>query len=141
MARFRSPEELLAAAKGQSVGQLARRGLGATVLAFFGSVILGMQSLTNLFLSLLESLAEITGRVVITVILVPLGILERGGQVSEAALQQFGILGIVMALLLVAVYFLFLGRLRSEEETGNLFGILPFDTPIIGAEEEADIDD
>ena len=73
----------------------------------------------------------------------PAALIEAGSRISEnAILAVFGetIAGILalpltVALALASLYLL--ATFLDEEETGNLFPGLPFDVPVIGADEEA----
>jgi len=76
----------------------------------------------------------------------PAALIDSGAEISETAIRAVfgetlaGILALplTVALALAALYLL--ATFLDEEETGNLFPGLPFDVPIIGADEEA-VDD
>lgn len=73
----------------------------------------------------------------------PAALIEAGSRISENAIMAvFGetiagtlALPLTVALALASLYLL--ATFLDEEETGNLFPGLPFDVPVIGADEEA----
>ena len=76
----------------------------------------------------------------------PAALIEAGARISENAITSVfgaelgGILALPLTVALALASLYLLATFLDEEETGNLFPGLPFDVPIIGADEEA-VDD
>ena len=76
----------------------------------------------------------------------PADLIEAGSTISENAITAVfgetlaGILALPLTVALALASLYLLATFLDEEETGNLFPGLPFDVPVIGADEEA-VDD
>jgi hypothetical protein len=76
----------------------------------------------------------------------PATLIEAGSRISENAITAVfgetlaGILALPLTVALALASLYLLATFLDEEETGNLFPGLPFDVPVIGADEEA-VDD
>ncbi|EMA71954.1 hypothetical protein [Halorubrum distributum] len=72
----------------------------------------------------------------------PAELIEAGSRISENAItavfgaELAGILALPLTVALALASLYLLATFLDEEETGNLFPGLPFDVPIIGADEE-----
>jgi len=72
----------------------------------------------------------------------PAALIEAGARISENAITSVfgaelgGILALPLTVALALASLYLLATFLDEEETGNLFPGLPFDVPIIGADEE-----
>ena len=73
----------------------------------------------------------------------PAALIEAGSRISENAIMAVfgetiaGILALPLTVALALASLYLLATFLDEEETGNLFPGLPFDVPVIGADEEA----
>jgi hypothetical protein len=73
----------------------------------------------------------------------PADLIESGSTISENAITAVfgetlaGILALPLTVALALASLYLLATFLDEEETGNLFPGLPFDVPVIGADEEA----
>lgn len=76
----------------------------------------------------------------------PAGLIEAGAEISRTSIAAVfgetiaGILALPLTVALALASLYLLATFLDEEETGNLFPGLPFDVPVIGADEEA-VDD
>lgn len=77
----------------------------------------------------------------------PADLILAGSAISETAIRSVfgetiaGILALPLTVGLALLSLFLLARFLNEEETGNLFPGLPFDVPVIGADEEAVADE
>ena len=73
----------------------------------------------------------------------PASLIEAGAEISRTSIASVfgetiaGILALPLTVALALVSLYLLATFLDEEETGNLFPGLPFDVPVIGADEEA----
>ena len=73
----------------------------------------------------------------------PAALIQAGSRISENAIMAVfgetiaGILALPLTVALALASLYLLATFLDEEETGNLFPGLPFDVPVIGADEEA----
>ena len=73
----------------------------------------------------------------------PAALIEAGSRISENAIMAVfgetiaGILALPLTVALALASLYLLATFLNESETGNLFPGLPFDVPVIGADEEA----
>jgi len=73
----------------------------------------------------------------------PAALIQAGSAISESAIRSVfgetlaGILALPLTVALALASLYLLAEFLNEKETGNLFPGLPFDVPVIGADEEA----
>lgn len=126
-------------AQEMTIGDAVRNGVGAYILSLFGSLITGTQAAFNLLIIPLRALADVSGDVIITWMLAPMGIVDAGAATSATAVQDFGILGLPIGYVVVLGGFAITVMYLRWEPSSD-FSIIPgtpdAPTDFVGADED-----
>ena len=136
-----SAESLLERSRGRSLKSITKQGIGAWLLTVSTSAILGFQAIVELFvLTPVEVLQRVMAQVATSLILEPLGVVERGAETSGEAITDLFLFGLPLSVVIVLGSFLIIALYLRERETSDL---LPgtFTDFIGGTEEEANAED
>lgn len=139
-----SPRQLLALARGRSLTEIAREGLGGYLLALATSAITGLQVVFEFLFAPVILAVDVLEAAVNQLVIRPLGLTDFGFAVTARSLVQFDFLALpVSSFLGLFTVLIFIGFLALGI-TGN-FGLI-FDNPIVDfltttPEEEFDDED
>jgi hypothetical protein len=146
-----SVQELLDEAKGRDLGQIAKQGIGAYMLALVAAAISGLQTIVDLLLLPFEEFYKVGTTSISEVFIEPWNIVTGGGNVEVGAIEataealagQFGFLSlpvanfVVLLGILVVVVFIALG-ITSNFAPGVLVDNPIWDAIFGTPEEEGD---
>ncbi|GGL26044.1 hypothetical protein GCM10009037_07110 [Halarchaeum grantii] len=136
-------EYYLDRARGTSLTNLAKRGVGGWLLALAGAGITGMQSMLQLLLTPVELLTDLMAASVNAFFLEPFGIVIAGASASAEGARQFGIFGLIVAVLIVLASFWIVIQYINQQDTTDvpIPGLTVDVIPFVGVDEEVDAED
>lgn len=138
-----STTDLLDRARGRGLTGIAKQGLGSWILAIITAGVTGLQSVLQLLLVPVDLILELADASVAAFFLEPFGIVSTGAATTAAAVSEFGIFGLLVAVSTVlATLWIIIQYLQEQPTTDVPIPGLSFDViPFVGVEEEIDDDD
>ena len=129
-----------------SSGGKATTVLSASVIGLITSPFIAIVDIINAITDFATAPFEGAGESISTLfdglLTGPAALIEAGSRISENAIMAVfgetiaGILALPLTVALALLSLYLLATFLNENETGNLFPGLPFDVPVIGADEE-----
>ena len=136
-----SPSSLLDRARGKSLTDLAKTGFGAWLLAVSTSVITGTQELLNLLIvTPIDVITTVMRESGAAFFVEPLSVISEGATASARGAGEFGVFGLIVAVLVVLGAYRIVTWYLSDDDTSDLIpagglDVVPF---VGGAEEDED---
>lgn len=133
-----SPEDTLGAVinffqSGGSVVTLIQGSIFGVVVSVFVGGINIVQSIFGLVAGVLDGFGDVTVGILEGFLVDPLSVLQAGADTSAAAIQDFGILGLLVGTVLILGMFWLITQFLEEEETPDILAPPGFpDIPAIG---------
>jgi hypothetical protein len=134
-----SASNLLTRARGRGLTSIAKQGLGSWILAVITAGVAGLQSLLQLLLVPVELLVDLANASISAFFVEPFGIVSRGATTTAQAVEEFGILGLLVAVgIVLATIYLIAQFLEREDTTDVPIPGFIVDPPLpgIGVDEE-----
>lgn len=134
-----SASGLLSRARGRSLTQIAKQGFGGWLLAVSTAAITGLQTFLDLLLTPIDLMLQLANASVNAFFLEPFGIITEGSEASAQGVAEFGVFGLIIAVLVVLGSIFIIAQFLERQDTTDvpIPGLL-IDPPIpgIGVEEE-----
>lgn len=134
-----SASNLLDRARGRGLTSIAKQGLGSWVLAVITAGVTGLQSLLQLLLVPVDLMVELANASVAAFFLELFGIVTSGASTTAAAVSDFGIFGLLVAVGIVLATIYIIAQFLEREDTTDVpipgFIVDP-PLPGIGVDEE-----
>jgi hypothetical protein len=115
-----SASSLFEQARGRSLTSIAKTGLGSWVLAVVAAGVAGLQSFLQLLLVPIDLMVQLANASIAAFFLEPFGIVTSGASATGEAVEQFGIFGLLVAVVMVLATIYIIAQFLEREDTTDV---------------------